>query len=201
MWIAVAMAAFLVAACAERDVWPVERLDPKTAVNVTLMAEPWVYARPMPMLAANARDYLNVGIVETNRAGARAYWLGVVSWSTIDRTQLPGGTGLAQPARLRLAWKKDENLDLSPSPQGRAGVGLTQPALTGPAERFTDAWYALSAADLERLSAVAPASVSLVADDGGLRTYDAWRINPAAMAEFLKATGFYSASDAPNRRP
>lgn len=188
MRIAVAMAAFLFAACAERDVWPVERLDPRTAVHVTMMAEPWVYARPLPMLAANARDYLNVGVVETNRAGARAYWLGVVSWSTIDRTQLPAGAGLAQPARLRLAWN-DGSLDLSPAPEGRAAVGLTQPALTGPAERFTDAWYALSGGEFKRLSALAPRSVSLVGDNGGLRTYDAWRINPAAMAEFLKATG------------
>jgi hypothetical protein len=188
MRIAVAMAALVLAACAERDVRPVERLDPRTAVNVTLMADPWVYARPLPMLAANARDYLNVGIVETNRAGTRAYWLGVVSWSTIDRTQLPAGAGLAQPGRLRLAWKEDK-LELSPAPQGRAAVGLTEPALTQPAERSVDAWYALSAADLKRLSASAPESVSLVDDDGGLRTYDAWTIHPASMAQFLKATG------------
>lgn len=188
MRIAVALAALLLAACAERDVWPVERLDPKTAVNVTLMAEPWVYARPLPMLAANARDYLNVGIVETNRAGARAYWLGVISWSTIDRTQLASGAGLAQPAQLRLAWK-DGNVDLAPAPEGRAAVGLTAPALTGPAERYTDAWYSLSAANLKRFSAAAPDAVSLVDDGGGLRTYQAWAINPAVMAEFLKATG------------
>jgi len=186
--IALALVPLLLAACAERDVWPVERLDPKTAVNVTLMAQPWVYARPLPMLAANARDYLNVGVVETNRTGERAYWLGVVSWSTIDRTQLPAGAGLAQPIHLRLAWK-DGNLDLTPAPGGRAAVGLTAPALTEPAERYTDAWYSLSAANLKRLSTAAPDSVSLVDDDDGLRTYEAWAIDPAVMAEFRKATG------------
>jgi hypothetical protein len=28
--------------CAQRELWPEERLDPNTAVNVTIMAEPWI---------------------------------------------------------------------------------------------------------------------------------------------------------------
>ena len=183
-----ALAALTLPACAVRDLWPAERLDPETAVNVTIMAEPWIYARPVPMLAANARDYLNVGVVETNRAGSRAYWLGVVSWSTIDRSPLAADRAAARPERIRLDWKQG-NLELSPAAGGRAAVGLSEPALTGPAESFTEAWYVLSARDVARLGGAAPASVSLVGEGGRLTTYDAWQVNPAVMPEFLKATG------------
>lgn len=183
-----ALAALTLPACAVRDLWPAERLDPETAVNVTIMAEPWIYARPVPMLAANARDYLNVGVVETNRAGSRAYWLGVVSWSTIDRSPLAADRAAARPERIRLDWKQG-NLELSPAAGGRAAVGLSEPALTGPAESFTEAWYVLSAGDVARLGGAAPASVSLVGEGGRLTTYDAWQVNPAVMPEFLKATG------------
>jgi hypothetical protein len=175
-------------ACAERDLWPGQRLDPKTAVNVTLMAEPWVFARPVPMLAANARDYLNVGVMETNRMGERAYWLGVVSWSTIDRSPFATAGAIARPERIRLGWK-DTVLELSPAAGGRAAAGLSAPAFTRPAERFADAWYPLTAEDVLRLGAVVPATVALVAADGTPTTYDAWRVESSAMGEFLKATG------------
>jgi hypothetical protein len=175
-------------ACAERDLWPAERLDPKSAVNVTLMAEPWVFARPVPMLAANARDYLNIGVMETNRMGERAYWLGVVSWSTIDRSPFAEAGAIARPERIRLGWK-DAVLVLSPAPGGRAAAGLSAPAFTRPAERFADAWYPLTAADVLRLGAAAPETVALVTADGTGTTYDAWQVDSSAMTEFLKATG------------
>lgn len=186
--LAAAVAALALAACAGRDLWPTERLDPETAVNVTLMAEPWVYARPVPMLAANARDYLNLGIAETNRAGARAYWLGVVAWSTIDRSPLTAGAGVLQPARLRLAWR-DGSLELTPAVQGRAAAGLSTPAFTKPAEEFAEAWYPLTEADVARLGASPPTVVSLMHAEGELTDYGAWQVIPAAMTEFLKATG------------
>jgi hypothetical protein len=185
---AIALSLLVLSGCAERDLWPAERLDPKSAVNVTIMAEPWVYARPVPMLAANARDYLNVGVIETNRAGSRAYWLGIVAWSTIDRSPFSADDVATRPQRVRLSWK-DTVLELSPAASGRGAVGLSSPALTGPAERFTDAWYPLPATDMARLGAAAPAAVSLIDTDGKLMTYSAWQVNAAVMTEFLKATG------------
>lgn len=176
------------AGCAQRDLWPAERLDPKTAVNVTLMATPWVFARSAPMLAAHARDYLNVGVMETNRMGERAYWLGVVSWSTIDRSPFSSADAIARPGRLKLGWQ-DQLLELAPAAGGRASAGLSAPAFTGPAERFADAWYPLTTADVLRLGAAAPVSVVLVQDDGAEVAYAAWQVDAAVMKEFLRATG------------
>lgn len=185
---ATALLACALTACAATDLWPAERLDPRTAVNVTLMAEPWVYAHAVPMLAANARDYLNVGIAETNRAGIRAYWLGVVSWSTIDRSPFAADGAVDPAQRIRLAWEGGF-LELSPAAHGRADAGLSAPAFAGSVGRFKDAWYPLTTADVLRLGAAAPVSVSLTGADGRTTTYDAWQARQEPAREFLKATG------------
>ena len=40
-----------------------------------------------------------------------------------------------------------------------------------------------------QLGSSVPVAVSLISESGELTTYDAWDANPAAIAEFLKATG------------
>ena len=186
---AIALLAILIlAGCAERDLWPAERLDPKTAVNVTVMARPWVYARGVPMLAANARDYLNVGVVETNRGGTRAYWLGVVSWSTIDRSVFAADGANGAPPKVRLGWP-DSRVELAPVEGGRSALRLSAPAFVEPGTQFKESWYALSTDQVVQLGRGAPAAVSLVSEAGELTTYEAWDANAAAMTEFLKATG------------
>ncbi len=191
MWLRTAaawLAILALTSCAERDLWPQERLDTKTAVNVTIMSEPWIYSRDMPMLAANARDYLSVGVVETNRAGTRAYWLGIVAWSTIDRSVLPDPAPSVLPAKARLIWP-DTKLELSPASNGRSAPGLTEPVFVDPQAKFTEAWYPLSIAQVGQLGKGAPTTVAVVRDAGQPTTYGAWQVNAAAMSEFLKATG------------
>lgn len=185
---AVALSLLVLSGCAETDLWPAERLDPKTAVNVTIMARPWVYARGVPMLAANARDYLNVGIVETNRAGTRAYWLGVVSWSTIDRSVFAAEAGNQAPPKVQLGWA-NSRLDLSPLEGGRSAARLSAPVFVEPGTEFKESWYSLSTDQVMQLGSNVPVAVSLISETGERTTYDAWDANPAAIAEFLKATG------------
>jgi hypothetical protein len=174
--------------CSERDLWPEEQLDQKTAVNVTIMAEPWIYARDVRMLAANARDYLNLGVVETNRAGTRAYWLGVIAWSTIDRSVLSTSDVAVTPVKARLIWPAG-TLELVPASGGRSAVGLSEPVLVDPTAKFTETWYPLSTSQLEQLGAAAPASVAMIDEKGRLSTYEQWNVHAAAMSEFLKAVG------------
>ena len=152
------------------------------------MAEPWVYSRDVRMLAANARDYLNVGIVETNRAGTRAYWLGVVAWSTIDRSVLPGPPAPIQPVKVRLVLPAS-TMELKAVAGGRSAVGISSPVLIDPTLKFTDSWYALTTQQVVLLGAGVPASVALVDDKGEPTTYEQWQANANAMSEFLKAVG------------
>jgi DNA polymerase III psi subunit len=182
------LAILVLAGCAERDLWPEERLDPKTAVNITIMAEPWIYSRDVPMLAANARDYLSVGVVETNRAGIRAYWLGIIAWSTIDRSVLPGPAAIILPAKARLLWPAAK-LELIPDSKGRSAPGLTDPVFIDKDMKFTEAWYPLSPAQLAQLGESAPTAIAIIGDAGQPATYETWQVRAAAMSEFLKATG------------
>lgn len=179
---------FALAGCAERDLWPVEKLDPKTAVNLTIMAEPWIYAHDVPMLAANARDYVNVGVVETNRAGTRNYWLGVVAWSTIDRNGLGVPAPVVKPGRVTFAWP-EATLELQPLPGGRAEVGTRKAIFAAPQAAYADAWYRLTEAQLARFAKAPPASVSLVLDDGSSILHEPWQVDARAMAQFVQATG------------
>jgi len=182
------LAILSLAGCAERELWPAERLDSTTAVNVTIMAEPWIYSRDAPMLAANARDYLNLGVVETNRAGTRAYWLGIIAWSTIDRSVLAGPAASGPPTKARLIWPAAK-LELMPASNGRSAPGLTEPVFVNPQAKFTEAWYPLSTAQVGQLGEGAPVTVALIDEKGQLTTYEAWQVRAAAMSEFLKATG------------
>ncbi len=190
MWLRVSVLVLLLApgGCAERDLWPEEQLDQKTAVNVTIMAEPWIYARDVRMLAANARDYLNLGVVETNRAGTRAYWLGIIAWSTIDRSVFSTPDEAAKPSKARLIWPSG-TMELAPVTGGRSAVGLSEPVLVDPTVKFTETWYPLSTVQLAQLGAAAPASVAMIDENGRLSTYEQWNVHAAAMSEFLKAVG------------
>lgn len=179
----------LASACqTTHDSWPVERLDPYSAVNTTIMAEPWVYGRDVPALAANARDYVNVGLVETNRAGQRAYWLGVVAWSTIDRSALSVPVAPVKPGTLQFSWPEG-SLELQPTPGGREAIGASEPIFTGPQPVFEDAWYLLSPAQLARLASEPPSSVSLYTGDDSVLIYKPWQISRRALDQFLEATG------------
>ena len=173
---------------AARDPWPVERLDPHSAVTTTIMAEPWVYARDVPAVAVNARDYLHVGLVETNRAGLRGVWLGIVAWSTVDRSALRVPTQPVRPGQATLNWS-DGTLELAPAAGGREAIGASEPVFPGPQTEFEDAWYLLSAGQLARLAREPPASVSLTLPDGRVIVYESWKVGREALDPFLAATG------------
>jgi hypothetical protein len=185
----IAMLAILaLAGCAERDLRPEERLDPNTAVNVTIMAEPWIYSRDIPMPVASASDFLNVGVVETNRAGTRAYWLGVIAWSTVDRSIFSGAPLISRPVKIRLSWSAG-SLELEPARNGRQAVGLGEPVFVDPQTKSTETWYPLTTAQLAQLAKVAPTGIALIDEAGQPTAYVPWRLNAAALSEFLKATG------------
>jgi hypothetical protein len=184
--VALAAACQGIAACASQDLWPQERLDPRTAVHATILAEPWVYAHEAPMLAAHARDYLNIGIVETNRAGDRAYWLGLVAWSTIDR-RMPAGSG-APPGRVRLL-RRGTPIELVPAAGGRDSVGLDDPVFADPAQAYSESWYSLSVEQLRQLAEAPPQAVELRGEEEAPVRYEAWRVRQRPMTEFMNAVG------------
>ena len=58
-----------------------------------------------------------------------------------------------------------------------------------PGTKFEESWYSLSTEQVVQLGRGAPVVVSLISEGGELSSYESWDASPAAMTEFLKATG------------
>ena len=183
-----AMLVLTLAGCASRDLWPVERVDPETAIHVTVMAEPWIYALGDPRQAANASRFLNVAVVEANQTGTRRYWLNAVSWSTGTRGKDAGDYVSLGAVKIILAWPTKQ-LPLAPAAEGRSAAGISEPAFSVTAARLGEAWCPLTPEQVAEFGAGAPAGISLVDEEGRVQSYVSWQADDAAIAEFLKATG------------
>jgi hypothetical protein len=175
----------LAAGCAGAPERPAatEFLDPQTAMTVRVVAEPFVYARDVPELAANVRDYLYVGAVETNNMGQRSHYLALISWSTIDRKRV-GVPPAELPDRLELSLgERTREYPLKTHEPRSVGVGAS--ILEPPAGYLGDSWFIVSAADLRAFAATPPASVDVLI--GGVRqTYTLWKRADAAFAAFVE---------------
>ncbi len=104
--------------------------DERTAVTVTVASNPVVLAREVPVLAANARDYVSLTALEVNRTGKRSYYLFGYSWSTIDRKNTAVGTEAAEAVLVLQA--DDRKLTLKMSPRELETAGLSRLPLPPP---------------------------------------------------------------------
>jgi hypothetical protein len=179
--LALPIVATLATSCADRPLQADHYLDPKTAVTLTSMPAPWVYAHEEPTLVAHARDYVNVGVIESNRAGQHAYWLGTVEWSTIDRS--PYGLGpLGKVAELDLEWPDHVVRTLAPEPRGRHAVGTERAYFDAPhSARARENWFALAPEQLRELTAQMPARIVVHDVDGRERVYLPWEVDAGAL--------------------
>lgn len=177
------VAALLLGGCASTEPRVSEYLDPQTAVTIRALVTPAVYAHDAPELAANARDYLSLGLVEVNNMGARKHYLALVSWSTIDRARA-GAPAAAVPERveLDLGGRPRELTPVSHEPRS-LGIGGTP--FRPPSGYVGEAWYAVTPGDLRALAA-APASSIAVLTDAGRIVYGTWHAANAAIAEFVR---------------
>lgn len=175
----VALAAL--AACAAPPAAVRSELDPRTAVTTQYMGEPWVYAREATELAVHARDYLSVGVVEVNRQGRRAYFLGVVAWSTVDRSGVPDARA-PLPADLNVEGLPATLVPLGHEPKA---IGVSLPLFRPPTGYTRETWYALRPADLRALGAHRPAWLEFMQDDVRYR-FDHWRGGPELLAPLVE---------------
>ncbi len=170
---------FAIAGCASEPPPVQQWLDPRSAVTVQAMGAPWVYARAAAGLAVNQRDYRSVGVVEVNRQGARAYYLGVIAWSTVDRSGLP-----PPPVPSGLRWAGDERHTREPVGRDGAAIGISTEPFRPPSGYLGETWYRLTAAEVRSLASV-PAWIELVEGDDALR-FDLWRGGPEQLAPLLE---------------
>lgn len=156
-------------------------LDPRTAVTTQYMGEPWVYAREATEIAVHARDYLSVGVVEVNRQGKRSYFLGVVGWSTIDRSGIPNARPPI-PSDLTVDGRSATLVALGHEPKA---IGVSLSLFRPPTGYTGETWYALRPDDVRALGAHQPAWIEFVQDDVRHR-FDLWRGGPELLAPLVE---------------
>src|SRR3974377_629582 len=116
-----------------------EYLDPDTAVTIRALAEPLMYAHAAPELAANARDYLSLGLVEVNNMGARKHYLALVSWSTINRERV-GAAPAPVPERIELTIGGRER-EFVPIGHESRSLGIGGALFRPPSGYVGESWY------------------------------------------------------------
>ena len=177
----------ILAGCASRDLRPIERVDPDTAVHLTIMAEPWMYVFDDPRQSANASWFLDVTLIETNRMGTRSYWLNAVEWSTVTGAEDAGQRADDERVKLVLIQPKSE-LQLACTAGSRSAAGITEPAIAVRGARGIEAWCPLSPGQVGEFGVGAPTAVTLEDEHGFMRSFVPWQVESAAVREFLKAT-------------
>lgn len=158
-------------------------LDERTAATVTAQEPRVVFAHENQARATNVRDYVQVGAVEVNRSGTRAYYLVLISWSTVDRSPAERATLDGELVRSTL-WADDRPIELRRIAQGRAAAGVFSAPYAAPAPAAIESWYPVT---LNEIGALARAStLKLTAQSGDTpRSYQLWQSDRGGFAAFL----------------
>ena len=171
----------LLAGCATDEPRVSEYLDPQTAVTIRTLDPPLIYARDAPELAANARDYLSLGVVEVNRMGDRKHYVALISWSTIDRHDA-GTAPVAERIEIAAGGRTRE---FAVASHEARSLGIGDALFRPPSGYAGESWYAVTPADLRSLAAATPDSITLVGGPHRI-TYLAWRVSGDGLAAFVR---------------
>ena len=180
--------ASLLAACAlSSSVSPRTWLDERTAATVTAQEPTAVFAHEEQTRAANARDYVQIGAVEVNRAGSRRYYLVLYSWSTIDRATVERDAIDDELVRSTL-WADDRPIQLQRAPEGRTAAGVATSPFAAPAPSAIESWYPVTVSEIRALARAR--TLRLVAHGAATRReYQPWQGNQHGFAGFLRHIG------------
>ena len=160
-----------------------QTLDERTALVLTGLNRPLVLYREDPQLAVNAREYVQIGPLETNRQGELRYYLWMGIWSTID----PGPTaGVERRFEHVYLFVDEEPMELTVTSwglsDGRNDIRFyAKPVATG-----LDAFYTVTADQLRRIGIAR--DVYLVAGPESRQRYDTWEWNQDALTAFADYT-------------
>ncbi len=190
-------ATLLASSCATVSEDVLQYQDERTAVTVTVATRPVVLAREVPVLAANARDYISLTAVEVNRTGQRRYYLFGYRWSTIDR----GTHRRADPAGEEWILQVDDRvLALKMSQAEFSAAGLSRMPLPSSAPGAVPFVFPTDRATLGHMSAARRLSARLPdgPDDVPAEPYRPWDGSSLVLTPFFSRTAPPRAALAPS---
>ncbi len=118
------LAAVLTGCVTAEDLPPLmTALDQQSGVTVEATGIPYVLAREAAALAANARDYLDLRLLDVDRMGKRSYYLSLVVFSTVARHGESSPTAAAiGKVRVRIG---SQVVELEAVREGEEAYGLS----------------------------------------------------------------------------
>lgn len=169
---------------------PQSYLDEDTAVTVTVVSQPMVFAREYPALAVHARDYLSLCGLQVNRAGKLRQYLLAYLWSTIDR-RMTSDDAAAMTTSLRLL-ADDRELDLVVSDSSPRAAGMGHLPCEAPTRKAIPVLYATDVATLtfiasSRRLVVKPRAGNAAEED--IDAYQLWTDGRTALGELAIEIG------------
>ena len=161
------VSAILVSACASTPS-SLSRLD-SGGLTVVTLSDAVLLARPVPTLAAGARDYAYIGPVEINRMGDRRHYFWVALASTVDRAR----TGLAPANAVALMLVADDARMTFPLSEWTMDFDVSPYASTTPIYATLAASASLD--QIRRIARATSVEVRIVDDRGATARYRHWQ--------------------------
>jgi hypothetical protein len=177
---------WLLASCAaQRAAAPHEIFDEQSAMTLSVVSAPFVFARERSDVAAHARDYATLVTVEIDRSGDYNDFLLLYRWSTVDRRMAPPPPESAGALRLVADGRI---VDLKPLE--RMPIGLTQShALHVPPHGAAiPRAYAVDAALLQYIALCHSLTLQMPQEE--LKTtFTLWQDGRDSLLNFLRSVG------------
>lgn len=158
-----------------------QHLDERTALVLTGLQRPLILHKDEPGLAANARDYIQLGPLEINRQGELRYYLWMSIWSTIDRA---GDLRWRQGFEVVHVFADGEPVDVELSAWNLARERAEVSFYEKPVHGAVDAFYPVTLDQLRRIAAAT--EVYAVAGPQSRDRYQAWEWSPSALRAFVE---------------
>lgn len=167
----------------DEELKPVETiLDQQSAITVQAMGAPYILANEKASLAANARDYLDLRLLETDQMGRRVYLLSIVAFSTVDRRGQPN----ALPAGLAHleVHAGAKTYELTAVEAGTDAYGLSGRLFPRRNGFVGSAEYLVTADFIRDLAAAPESGVSIDVGAGDNARYSVWEAANEGLKTF-----------------
>ena len=167
------LAAVLTGCVTAEDLPPImTALDQQSGVTVEATGIPYVLAHEAAALAANARDYLDMRLLEVDRMGKRSYFLSLVVFSTVARRGDSSATSEAiGKVRVRIGAQV---VELEAAREGEEAYGLSERVFPRRNGFLAAADYAVTPAFVRALAAAGEHELRVEVGPDADLVYEPW---------------------------
>jgi hypothetical protein len=168
---------------AARDA-PKDYLDQSTAVTVTVVGRPLVFARERPNFAVHMRDYITLAAAAVNRSGKIEYILIAYFWTTFDPHAREGDAQVQRPDDL-VILADDRKIQLVKADRSAHEVGIDEPVHAPAVGAGAPNIYRADPAMLRYIAAARALRTQARIGDTELN-FEIWDDRRAALAEWVR---------------